>query len=185
MRISEDNFLQQLNKKNEQALIYVMKNYGGFVKAVINRHLYGLGQYEEECIDDVFLAVWMHISSFNKEKNTFSNWIAGIARIKALDYVRKHYRRIQEISVSDEELSNIASNDGGEIDLMESFYDDVNDMLSCLNDKDKDIFYRLYVNEESIEQVERDLAIDKSVIYNHVSRGKKRIKKSYKANRGE
>lgn len=58
-------------------------------------------------------------------------------------------------------------------------------MLSCLNDKDKDIFYRLYVNEESIEQVERDLAIDKSVIYNRVSRGKKRIKKSYKANRGE
>lgn len=180
MRITEENFLLQLNKKNEQALIYVMKNYGGLVKAVVKKHLYNLDQYEEECIDDVFLAVWTHISSYQEEKNTFSNWIAGVARLKALDYVRKHYRKVQEISVSDEMLESIVSINVEDHNLMECFNDDVNDMLSCLNERDRDIFYRLYIKEESIDKIEKDLEIDKSVIYNHVSRGKKKMKEKYR-----
>lgn len=185
MKINEENFLQQLNKKNEQALVYVMKNYGGLVKSVVKKHLYGLEQYEDECIDDVFLAVWTHISRYKKEKNSFANWIAGIARIKALDYVRKHYRRIQEVTVDDEVLKNISDANVEEHDLERCFNDDFNDMLSCLNKMDKDLFYRLYVKEESIDQLEKDLKIDKSVIYNHISRGKKRIKNHYRKNRRE
>ena len=53
-----------------------------------------LPQYEEECISDVFLAVWNHASSYMPERNPFANWIAGVARIKALDYKRRYAARL-------------------------------------------------------------------------------------------
>ena len=93
VKITEKNVIKQLNKGNEAALEYVMVNYGGLVKAVVRRHLYNLTQYEEDCINEVFFAVWNHISSYQEEKNTLGNWIAGVARLKALDYVRKYAKR--------------------------------------------------------------------------------------------
>ena len=39
MKITEENFIVQLNDKNEAALEYVMKTYGGLVKAVVHRYL--------------------------------------------------------------------------------------------------------------------------------------------------
>ena len=81
MKITEQNFVQELSKRNEEALSYVMLHYGGLVKSVTRRYLNVLSRYEEECISDVFFAVWTHIDSFQPERNPFANWIAGIARL--------------------------------------------------------------------------------------------------------
>ena len=67
MKITEQNFVQELSRRNEQALEYVMIHYGGLVKSVTHRYLNILSQYEEECISDVFFAVWNQIDSFRLE----------------------------------------------------------------------------------------------------------------------
>ena len=105
MKITEQNFVQELSRRNEQALEYVMIHYGGLVKSVTHRYLNILSQYEEECISDVFFAVWNNIDSFRPERNPFANWIAGIARLKALDYKRKYARQLMERSL--EQADNI------------------------------------------------------------------------------
>lgn len=107
MKITEQNFVQELSRRNEQALEYVMIHYGGLVKSVTHRYLNILSQYEEECISDVFFAVWNNIDSFRPERNPFANWIAGIARLKALDYKRKYARQLMERSL--EQADNILS----------------------------------------------------------------------------
>ena len=58
MKIKESNFVEELSHKNERALEYVMVHYGGLVKSVVHRYLNVLSQYEEECMNDVFFAVW-------------------------------------------------------------------------------------------------------------------------------
>ena len=50
MKITEQNFVQEISKRNEEALSYVMLHYGGLVKSVTRRYLNVLSQYEEECI---------------------------------------------------------------------------------------------------------------------------------------
>ena len=55
MKINESNFVEELSHRNEKALEYVMVHYGGLVKSVTHRYLNVLSQYEEECINDVFL----------------------------------------------------------------------------------------------------------------------------------
>lgn len=90
MKVTEDNFIPLLCQKHEKALEYCMLHYGGLVKAVIHRYLGNLPEYEEECQNDVFFAVWNHIDAYDPQRNPFSNWIAGVARLKALDCKRKY-----------------------------------------------------------------------------------------------
>ena len=72
MKINESNFVEELSHRNEKALEYVMVHYGGLVKSVTHRYLNVLSQYEEECINDVFFAVWEHIDSYDSARNPFA-----------------------------------------------------------------------------------------------------------------
>ena len=98
MKVTEDNFIPLLCQKHEKALEYCMLHYGGLVKAVIHRYLGNLPEYEEECQNDVFFAVWNHIDAYDPQRNPFSNWIAGVARLKALDCKRKYASHMLETS---------------------------------------------------------------------------------------
>nr|WP_160688250.1 DNA replication protein [Clostridium sp. C2-6-12] len=40
MKINEENFIQQLRKKNEKALDYVIDNYEWIIKYIVRKHLY-------------------------------------------------------------------------------------------------------------------------------------------------
>lgn len=80
MKITQDNFIFNLSSKNEKALEYVIDQYGWLVKAIVQKHLYNLVDYQQECINDVFLGIWNNIDSFDSSKNTFKNWVAGIAK---------------------------------------------------------------------------------------------------------
>lgn len=182
MKITEHNFIQQMSRGNEKALEYVMLHYGGLVKSVVHRYLYSLSQYEEECINDIFYAVWSNITSYQPEKNPFANWIAGVARIKALDYKRKYVRQLQEVSWEDAEFSQGALDSQMEEtirDIQEEFSAEMKQMLSCLKPKDQELFLKLYVEEQSLEAVSAQSGLSKPVIYNRVSRAKKKIRNLY------
>lgn len=179
MKIADHNFVSQMKLGNEKALEYVMLHYGGLVKSVVHRYLYILPQYEEECISDVFLAAWNNASSYIPERNPFANWIAGIARIKALDYKRRYAARLLETSW--EEAGNLPGKDDMEqISLIrEEFSEETRQMLDCLKPEDRELFQRLYVDEESVEEVSARSGLSKAAIYNRLSRGRKKIRQLF------
>lgn len=82
MKITEKNYIQQLQLHNEEALIYVIDMYGGLLKAVIRKHLFTMPQKQEECMNDVLLSIWEHAASFDDKKNSFKNWAAAIPGTK-------------------------------------------------------------------------------------------------------
>ncbi len=178
MRITEHNYLEQLNQGNEKALAYVMKHYGGLVKSVVHRHLYNLSQYEEDCINDVFYAVWTHISHYDLDRNPFANWIAGIARLKALDYVRQHANHLQEVSLDTPLSETIPDKTESEV-FEQEISKEMEQMLSCLKEKDRELFYRLYVEEQTMDEVETSMQMNRTIVYNRVSRAKKKLRKKY------
>ena len=49
---------------------------------------------------------------------------------------------------------------------------------------DQELFMKLYVEEKTMEQVSEETGMKKEVIYNHISRGKHKIRRQYKAERG-
>ena len=100
--IDDRNFLIEIKNRNEKALCYIIEKYGGLVRSIIDKHLYLLKEEQEECFDDVFLNVWEHIDSFSERQNSFTNWIAGIARYKSIDYLRRYRKRFGDVALSEE-----------------------------------------------------------------------------------
>ena len=90
MKIDNDNFIHQLRLKNEDALMYVIDEYGGLIKAVIRKNMSCLKSKQDECFNDVLLSIWEHIDSFHPDRNSFKNWTAAIAKYKSIDYMRKY-----------------------------------------------------------------------------------------------
>ena len=179
MKVTEKNFIKQLNNRNERALEYVMQHYGGLVKSVIHRHLYSLTQYEEDCINEVFFAVWSHISSYQPEKSSFANWIGGIARLKALDALRKHSKELWEEGIDAQVVCIVDASGESSSELEELISEETEQLLSCLKEKDRELFYRLYVEEQDMDEISEAMNMEKPVIYNRLSRAKRKIRKVY------
>ncbi len=179
MRIGKFNYIQQLKLHNEKALMYVIDEYGGLIMSIIRKHLFGLPERQEECFDDVLLKIWQNISDFDESKNTFKNWAAAIAKYRAIDYLRQYQREPVMVDIED---TPIAREDGVLAKLIEQeISKEVETMLACLNPSDKELFLKLYVNEQSLEEISRETGLKKEVLYNRVSRGKKKIRKQYSA----
>ena len=175
MRIGKHNYIRQLQLHNEKALMYVIDEYGGLIMSVIRKHLFGLPERQEECFDDVLLKIWQNISDFDERKNTFKNWAAAIARYRAIDYLRQYQREPVTVDLED---TVIAGEDCLLTGLIEKeISKEVGKMLSCLKPLDRELFLRLYVEEQPMEQVCRDLGMKRAVIYNRLSRGKEKIRR--------
>ncbi len=172
--ISEQILVKQIINREEQSLSLVLDNYGNLIKSIIRKHLNLLPNYHEECFNDVLLAIWDHIEQYSDEKSSFKNWIAGITRYKAISYARKYIKEITQEdidtaqNINDERAVNMLL----EKEVNESFHA----ILSGLNEKDKEIFTRLYFEEQEMEQISREMKMSPENIYNRLSRGRKKLR---------
>lgn len=170
MDITEKNFITYLKRRKEDALEFVIRQYGGRMKAVIRRILYAYPEDAEECLYDSFRKIWEHIESFDETKSTFANWSAGIAKYSALDRLRKLTKTEPMADIDDLQLT--AETQLTDNALFNEFF---MELISCLNDEDKRLFIRIFWEGESVNDVAAELGKDKSVVYNRISRGKKKI----------
>lgn len=62
--------------------------------------------------------------------------------------------------------------------------EEVERMLSSLKPVDRELFVKLYVEEQPLEQVSRETGMKKEVIYNHLSRSKQKLRRQFRIERG-
>lgn len=174
MKITEDNFITQLKKKNEKALHYVVEEYGWLIQTVVRKHLASIPNYEDECINDVLLAVWTHIENYHPDESSFSNWLAGIARYKAIDYKRKYM--ITSLQQIFEDSDYVMPDNTLDRLLAKEMQEEVRAMLSCLSSEDQQIFKRHFFEEVEIDEIAKEMGLKRSAIYNRISRGRKKLR---------
>lgn len=175
MKITEENFIVQIQQKNEDALGFVIQQYGWIIKTVAKKHLQQQPELTDECINDVLLAVWQHIASFDRSKSSFENWLAGVSRYKAIDCKRKYLKRIKEEPLYTAEETADATNSLRRLE--EEINEEMREMLACLNKQDRGIFERMFWKGESVKEISASMGMKETAVYNHVSRGKKKLRK--------
>ena len=141
---------------------------------------------EQESMIDLYLdrgtmyilsLIHIYIGYYDEKKSSFANWAAGIARYKAVDYLRKYYKNASYENIDD---LDIPQNDKGLEEIVErEISDELEQMLGCLGEQDKEIFLKLYMEEKDMEQVSQETGLSKNVIYNRISRGRRKIQKEY------
>lgn len=185
-RINNDNYIEQLRAKNEHALEYVVERYGGLLYSILRKKLYLIPDMVDECFDDVLLKVWDHADDFDETRCEFKTWLAAIARYRAIDYLRKAKR--EEMNMASESLSEMVIEPGADDkrlrDIEDAIDGEAEKMLAYLSPMDQEIFRRIYLEGESVDDVSKDLNLPKSQVYNHTSRGKRKLQKLYVVNRG-
>jgi len=170
--MTDEDLIMGIKKRNEAALDCLINQYGSLIKSIVYYHINNT--YKEECINDILLSIWNNISKFNPEKNSLKNWIGAVCKYKCIDYNRKYYR--ENFSEIDE---NIPSPYTAEQSILKKEIEaQAEELLNTLPPKDREIFKRRYIDEEPINEIAQNMNISLSVIYNRISRGRKKLKKS-------
>ena len=170
MRVTEVNVVQQIKLKNEDCIPYVLKTYGGLLNAIIRKYLQGNQQDIEECMADVLISIWFNIDSFDYTKNEFRQWIAAIAKYRAIDYVRKSEKSKQNMNKFefDERISSQPISK--QIDF------DMPSLLNELNDTERTIFEKYYIEGVPSREIANEFKTKESWVHNKLSRGRKKLK---------
>lgn len=175
MKSNSGNFIKRLKRKKEDALEYTYDKYIPLVKGIVFKVL---DRFEdngavEECINDVFLAVWNNSNKFEGDEKNFKNWICAIAKFKAVDYYRKLVKKSEDIigSIDIEEKNTLED----EIMISEN-KKDIMKLLSELEEMDKQIFIMKYFLGLKAEEIGDKLSISKAAVDSRIYRSKKKLK---------
>ncbi|WP_039658525.1 sigma-70 family RNA polymerase sigma factor [Clostridium tyrobutyricum] len=176
MKINNDNVISQLKKKNPRALDFIVDTYGGLIHSIVKKTLFNFENNGsvEECVNDVLLAIWKNIEKFH-QNNNFKSWIAAISKYKAIDYQRK---LIKVLNNQDIDGMEIKSRDTVDKELLQKEnYNEMMKLLSNLKQQDREIFIRKYFNDEPSGDIAEKLNVNKEVVNNRLSRGRKKLRK--------
>jgi RNA polymerase sigma factor (sigma-70 family) len=92
---SDEDLAQRLRRHDPEALETLISRYSREVFYFIRLVLDGIGvaQDAEECVNDLFVAVWQEIETFDPKRGTLRTWLTMRAKYIALDRRRQLCRR--------------------------------------------------------------------------------------------
>lgn len=113
---------------------------------------------------------WKNIHYFNLEKNSFKQWLAAIAKYKAIDYQRRQIIiQHQQFSVSEIDESMLKAIQPSEISC-------VDELLEQLSASERKIFEKYYLEGTPSSEIAKEFNAKESWVYNKLSRGRKKLR---------
>lgn len=174
MKANEANYIKRLKKQKEDALEFVVDLYLPIVKGIVYKILLPLNNQGmmDECMNDVFLAVWNHGRKFKGDSTDFRKWICTIVKYKAIDYYRKASTEMEFTSEYMDVNADLSVED--QLILRENR----NDLLQLMNQLapiDREIFIMKYFLGLQTAEIARQLNLTNTAVNNRVYRGKKKL----------
>ena len=174
MKANENNLVDLMKKRREEGILYVIETYGGLLSAIVRKRLFTAPDRVEECMNDIFLGIWRNIDCFDETKGSFEGWAAGVARLQAIDTLRKMKREFQTVPIEDIE---IPQEDTAFRELtQQELSKETEEILGCLSEKDQELFRRIFIDEEEPEAAGKALGISRDNVYVRIFRGKQKIR---------
>lgn len=117
----------------------------------------------------VFYQLWKELGKFDPEKSSLKTWITVVTKNLALDEKRRIIRQL-EITPTDSPDS--------EEKIEERYFERENflDLLVTLTAEDQLIFLKHYFYQDKVVDIANDLQLSPDIIYNRLSRGRKKIR---------
>lgn len=173
MKITGENFIGQMQLKNEAALIYFIDHYGWIIQSVVHKKMAAYPNEQEACMNDIFLAIWQNIGDYDQKLAGFKTWVSAVARYQVLKYIRDmHVREMADI----EEIEIPGETDVQSRLFTEAEKEDFQELLDGLTPEDQKIFMKLFWEEMSYEDVGKSMNMPVDRVYSRVSRGKKKLR---------
>ncbi|MCJ8012967.1 sigma-70 family RNA polymerase sigma factor [Paenibacillus sp. KQZ6P-2] len=175
MRSNENNFIQRLQRKKEDALEFVIDTYLPLIKGTTYKVLSPLKNdgIIEECINDIFLTIWNNAKKFSGDAADFKKWIYAIAKFKAIDYYRKN--RTKTDFITNDDLDFIPERSAEDELILREDQRELIHLINQLEPVDRDIFIMKFFLGLKTEDISQKLGLTRAAIDNRIYRGKKRL----------
>ncbi|MEG0471442.1 MAG: sigma-70 family RNA polymerase sigma factor [Solibacillus sp.] len=160
----DEKIIRAIRQQQEHGVTMLLEQYGGLLRAIISKYIAGRPQEIEECMADIVLSIWYHIDDYDESKNTFKNWIAVIAKFKAIDALRRLQR--QQITV----------------ELPDQFAEELTptlDWTALLNQlplQEQHIFKQYYFEGVETKTIAAHYEVKESWVHNKLSRTRKKLR---------
>ena len=177
VRITESNYIDLMKTGSQGALKYFIEQHGWRIKAMVQKKLNQFPNEQEDCMNEIFFAIWSNVKKYDPEKGAFNTWIAAVSRYVILNY----FRKLKDILFVEYMEHENPGKDIGVLDTIISLEDEgFEELISCLPEKDRELFRMLYIQGKSSLEISRSTGMKKETVYNRISRGKRKIKLSLK-----
>lgn len=178
MKANETNFTDLIKAGREEGILYVIDTYGGLLQSIVRKRLYAVPDRIGECMNDVLLGIWRNIDCFDETKGSFVNWAAGVARLEAIDTLRRVRREFETVPIEDMEISQ---EDPSYMKLVDQELSrETEEILGCLKPTDQKLFRKIFLEEQEPEEAGRALGMTRDNVYVRLSRGKKKLREKFK-----
>ncbi|MDP4088218.1 MAG: sigma-70 family RNA polymerase sigma factor [Bacillota bacterium] len=176
--MEDDIIIRYIGKRNERGMELLIDGYGVLITSIVRKHLGMFQSCEDECTDDILLSIWDNIGSFDEEKGSFKNWVGVISKYKAIDYKRRNLKQAVQEDISEQ---NLQTEDTVEAELLyRELKEEIYSLLKNFDSRDQELFIKHYFGDKPIEYISREMNMKPSVIYNRLSRGRKKLKEKLK-----
>ncbi len=182
MKCNEENYIKCLKRRKEDALEFIVDKYLGLVKGTVYKVL-GPRDKDcavEECVNDVFLAIWNNVNQFEGNEEEFKKWIYKISKYQAIDYYRKLTKR-EEVSLETDFL--VGSKSTEDEFMINENKKELIDLINTLSPVDRKIFTMKFFLGIKSEEIANQLGLTRTAVDNRVFRGKKKLKQQVKTTR--
>jgi RNA polymerase sigma-70 factor (ECF subfamily) len=173
--VQDDVIIKKIIKGDTEAFNYMIDAYnkllwvvaGGIVSSI------GTAQDIEECISDVYIELWKKPKAFSRQKGTLKNYLAVIAKYKALD----RYRVLSKSKITEIDEAIKASDD----DLLDyiidkEMYAALYEAIDSLIEPNKEILIRRYFFEEKPACIAAKTAIPVKEVENRLYQSKLKLR---------
>ena len=175
--MNENNLAEALRLRDEAAIALVMERYARLLWSAASRALGREAAAEdlEEIVADVFVYLWENPERFDPGRGKLKDWLAAIARSRAVDR-RRQLLRLAAVPLEENTLA-------GELGLLEQILEsDARQSLSsaveALEEPDREIILRRYYRDEKPRAIARALGLSVKQVDNRLYRAKAKLRSS-------
>ncbi|EEV32323.1 RNA polymerase [Enterococcus gallinarum EG2] len=173
-KMNDHQMIHLIKNKDYTGLEQLIDSYGSSILMTIHRILQAPPEQSEwsDVANEVFYEIWQKIEAYDPEKSSFITWILLITRSRGIDRKRKLNKAFQQESIEEYQELAITESPLSEEEFLI--------WLEELSQVDQQIFLLYYFYQESPEEIAQQLDLQTTAIYNHLSRGRKLLKKIWK-----
>lgn len=163
----------------ETGLQAAMEQYAPMVKAILAGILPGRQQDLEECMADVFVALWKNARSLCANQTPVKAWLIVTARNTGINRYRA-LRRKTDLPLTDELAAVLADELAGPGQSPAEAEALAEELVAALPPPDREIFLRKYYLMQPARQIAAALGLSESNVNTRLSRGRERLRAALK-----
>ncbi|WP_297638514.1 sigma-70 family RNA polymerase sigma factor [uncultured Clostridium sp.] len=172
--LTKENFIKELKNKNQEAIEFVLDEYGNLIYKIAYMHL-GNAELSEECVNEVLIKVWNSIKEFKYTNDKFKNWVGAIAKYTAISIYRKEEKHKRNVEYKD----YYEKNQDALIDefISKKEFADIVNRIQGFNEIDRYIFINRFFIGKSVKEIAKELNLTANAVSLRILKNREKLKK--------